>query len=274
MKSVFLLLISILLAFFNTASAQENSKDIRYWQNLPISISLKVGEERLIMLPFEANIHFHPTIVNKVSVSNLGTNILIKAQQAFEPGRIKIKSRDPSKSFLLIVDLYTTESASTEPVEIVIPDLLQNDMSDLNPPNSKSFDNEHPYSSLSRYVFQRLYMPERVWEGFSHISPAKAFSGFLPLYESGELRVKVLGSFRKGKYYATAVRATNITKKPVTVDVRKFRGDYKARAGHIFRLLPINVDADRASTAFVLFTDKPFDEAVGHALISTGVLSD
>jgi hypothetical protein len=128
------------------------------------------------------------------------------------------------------------------------------------PQNTQGGVPEHPYSVLSRYVYQRLYAPERLWDAFFGVEPVKALNGYYPLYEGGAFATQVLGTWRYQDFYATVISMENRTSTVREIDPRRFRGSFKARSGHIFSLMPKGTGKD--VTAFVLISDVPFEQAL------------
>lgn len=255
------------------ALSQQNSQaqpvaesEVVYWKDAPIKVVLPVGKEKPIKLPFSANLHMPQALIPVLGFTNLNGVIVFQAKQSFKPVRIKLVNRNPQagEASLFLLDITALDSdVPVRPLEIRVPGQMVAQAQGQAPssgPANTTRPIEHPYSVLSRFVYQRLYAPERLWETFSGVQSVQTLKGYYPLYEGGAFATHVLGTWRFRDYYATAIRVENRTNSVREIDPRAFRGDFKARSGHIYSLMPHGTGKDM--TAFVLISDRPLEQAV------------
>ncbi len=80
------------------------------------------------------------------------------------------------------------------------------------------------------------------------------------LVRGGQVTAVPLVAWRAGGLYLTAVKLTNATTEPVTLDPRALRGDWLSAAFQHARLLPASDEAD--TTAVYLISARPFETAL------------
>ena len=270
----FIWLIIVYSTFFSAVvSGSTQQFQTIYYNKQTIQITLSVNHERVVKLPFTSRLHLQPSISKVLDVVIQDDILLLTAKKPFISGRAKVVSLSNSSShpIILLSLSAVTEQVESQPVEIVVPSLVKRHAKSLdeahqvgtNQPGIVSTP-EHPYVSLSRYALQRAFVPERLLEVSYGVSNVNVFSGILPLYQGGELQTQIHSSYRKGELYATVVRVDNLIDKKVEIDPRKFRGRWLARSGFVYTLMPKGTS--QSTTAFVLISDMPFEDAANHVL--------
>lgn len=274
MKFLTWLVIAYFTIFSAVVSGSTQQFQPIYYNKQTIQISLPVNHERVVKLPFTSRLHLQPSILNVLDAVIQDDILLLTAKKPFISGRAKVVSLSNSSNHpvILLSLSAVAEQAESQPVEIVVPSLVKRHGQNLDGAHQVGTNQsgvvstpEHPYVSLSRYALQRAFAPERLLEASYGVSTVNVFSGLLPLYQGGELRTEIHSSYRKGELYATVVRVDNLLiDKKVEVDPRKFRGRWLARTGFVYTLMPKG--ASQSTTAFVLISDMPFEDAANHVL--------
>ncbi len=113
--SVWLGLVSILL-FSVSAKADELMK----WERIPLSIALKVGQERIIFADRNVRIGFPPSLSDKLRVQSAGGAIYLKANNAFPPTCLQLQ--DSENGEIILLDITAAKAGPTEPVRIIYSD--------------------------------------------------------------------------------------------------------------------------------------------------------
>jgi integrating conjugative element protein (TIGR03749 family) len=270
MRSIFVLL--LLLLSSSPIAGSTSEVDTVFWKRVPLKMVLPIAKEKLIILPFEANVHMPQALMRDLEMTLLGDRVVLKPKKLFKPTRIKIRSRDNNNPYLFLIDIVSMPHGSERSVEIKLPELSDQGQNNhptqsadhRSPPFYQHKDIENPIATLARFVSQRLYAPTRLWEVIPSVQPTTFIEYELPLYSGGAFSTRAIGSWRMGNYYATALLVTNISSVGRELDVRLIRGNYKARAGHAFFLH--RKGDPHSQTAVVLITKQPFEQAIAHYL--------
>lgn len=255
--------------------AQTNDNQILYWKNIPVKMVIPINKETLIRLPFEANLHMPKSLMANLEYTLNQNHLILKPRKPIQPSRVKIVPRVEGAPIILL-DIAAVVKAPHRTIDIELPNAGkgQGQGSDgktvdiAKRPLPINQTKEHPYSLLARYIFQRLYAPERLWEHVPGVRQVEVPDNELPLYEGGAFKTRPIFSYKYRNYYATAVLVTNTTSLARELDVRRVRGRYKARAGHFFYLHPQG--HEQSETAIVLITAVPFEQAVSDFIKVTG----
>ena len=116
--------------------------------------------------------------------------------------------------------------------------------------------------ALTRFAARQLYAPLRLAQGRPGIVRVPVHRTPVALLRGGAVQAVPLASWRAGTLFVTAVRLTNRTGQPRTLDPRELRGTWLAATFQHNRLLPAGSEAD--TTAVYLVSDRAFEASRPH----------
>jgi integrating conjugative element protein (TIGR03749 family) len=112
------------------------------------------------------------------------------------------------------------------------------------------------YVTLTRFAARQLYAPARLLMDSPGIVRTPLARDSINLMRGGAIDAIPLVAWRAGGYYVTAVKLTNRTAQPQTLDPRNLRGAWLTATFQHHRLLPAGNEAD--TTAVYLISARPF----------------
>jgi integrating conjugative element protein (TIGR03749 family) len=224
------------------------------WHNVPLSIVLPVGHERVVSFPDHVQVGLPAALSDRaLRTQSVGGTVLWLAHEPFGPLRLQVRLL--TTGHVLLIDLTAVESdeATVDPVEVVLP-------SERSLGEAESAKPLGPVE-LTRFASQQLYAPERVVT----TSPAirrvpMALEGDVPLYRAGDVAALPLGSWQAGGLFVTAVMLTNRGGERLTLDPRLLRGSFVAATFQHNSLGPAGSRSE--ATCVYLVTNVPFGAAV------------
>ncbi|WP_274713177.1 TIGR03749 family integrating conjugative element protein [Xenorhabdus bovienii] len=157
-------LVSLVL-FSLGAKADELMK----WERIPLSIALKVGQERIIFVDRNVRVGLSPSLSDKLRVQSAGGAVYLKASQSFPSTRLQLQ--DSENGEIILLDITATKMGSTEPVRILYPDEKNSAPKEGSPHQRKSALSAPAPVILTRYAAQQLYAPLRTVEPVTGIHP-------------------------------------------------------------------------------------------------------
>ena len=113
------------------------------------------------------------------------------------------------------------------------------------------------YIKLTRFAAQQLYAPARLIKNPPGMVRVSVTRDPVDLLRGGTIEATPLVAWRAGGLYVTAVKLTNRTEQPQTLDPRDLRGTWLTATFQHHRLLPKGDEAD--TTAVYLISARPFD---------------
>ncbi|MBD1228844.1 TIGR03749 family integrating conjugative element protein [Xenorhabdus griffiniae] len=212
-------LVSILL-FSVGAKADEIMK----WERIPLSLSLKVGQERIIFADRNVRIGLPPSLSDTLRVQSAGGAVYLKANHAFPPTRLQLQ--DSENGEIILLDITASKTGATEPVRLVYPD--------EKPAASKAQSQSRTELSapvpvaLTRYAAQQLYAPLRTVEPVAGIQPVNLHlpSSITTLYPSEPIAITPLSGWRLHNHTVVALKLRNTAKRTLTLDPRELQGQF------------------------------------------------
>ena len=265
--------------------AVENSVERILWDKAPIPITVGVGKERMITFPGTVRLGVPSTLTAHLRTQSQNGTVYWLASEAFAATRIQIQDIQSGQFYLVdltaaatLIDNSRIEiiNATTQlpeptlpsPSAPVIPELLGEnpDASPVSTPQAshyghKSTSTASDYTVLTRYAAQQLYAPARLLKTPHGIHAAPLNSALVPgdtLIRGGGIVAEPVAAWRKGTLYVTAVKLTNRSPQPITLDPRLIRGQWRtatfqhAHLGSSF--------SDDSVTVLYLVSDRPFAE--------------
>lgn len=247
-------------AFSGTNSTDEHI----VWQRAPIAITLPVGKERFVTFPTEVQFGYNTELLppSVLQIQNDNSTVYFTAKQSFSPQRMQAKLKSGE---VVLLDVSAAKSATTNPVDIVLPQKLPLDSNKQNIGDDSAVnENSVTYVSLTRYAIQQLYAPERLLSTLTNITRfPMSTEHVVSLFYDGSVVSMPLASWRSNQLYVTAIVVRNLLNQTLRLDSRLLCGNWKTASFYPKAILAphgslMNEDA---STLFVV-SDKPFSEAI------------
>ncbi|WP_426576186.1 TIGR03749 family integrating conjugative element protein [Xenorhabdus stockiae] len=220
-RGVGLGLLSLLL-FCAGAKADE----LLTWERIPLSITLKVGQERIIFADRNVRVGFPPSLNDKLRVQSTGGAVYLKANSAFPSTRLQLQ--DSENGEIILLDVTAGKTGASEPMHIIYPAEKSTDSKDK--PHSQS---KPPLSApipvlLTRYAAQQLYAPLRTVEPVSGIQPVNLHlpASITTLYPSEPVEVTPLAGWRLHHHTLMALKLRNTAKRIIPLDPRALQGQF------------------------------------------------
>lgn len=108
MKTILLALLFSLPAF---------ATEVVLWENIPLPVTLHVGQERIVDVGKPVRIGYPATLEGKVRLQSAGGKVFLLANTAFPATRIQL--RDIGSGELILLDIQAIQSTlALEPVQI------------------------------------------------------------------------------------------------------------------------------------------------------------
>lgn len=233
--------------------------EILRWERLPLSVSLIVGQERVIFIDRNVRVGLPSSITDHLRVQSAAGAIYLKANAPIESARIQLQDADTGTLILLDIKAVSAKEGKVElePVRIVnggqtatagtqgnavTPPAVAGDIGMY----AKTTAITPVAVALTRYAAQSLYAPLRTVEPLPGVSPAKvrpdlALNTLLPTLS---LRAAALAAWRLGDWWVTAVRLTHVGQAWVSLDPRLLQGDFVTAAFQHLDLGPAGTPFD------------------------------
>ncbi|AYA39142.1 TIGR03749 family integrating conjugative element protein [Xenorhabdus nematophila] len=214
-------LVSLLL-FSLGAKADELMK----WERIPLSIALKVGQERIIFADRNVRVGFPPSLNHKLRVQSAGGAVYLKASQSFPSTRLQLQ--DSENGEIILLDITATNMGPTEPVRILYPDEKSSASKEEPRHQRKSAPSAPAPVVLTRYAAQQLYAPLRTVEPVTGIHPVSLHLpvSITTLYPSEPIAVSPLAGWGVQNYAVVALKLCNTVKRNITLDPRALQGKF------------------------------------------------
>lgn len=222
------------------------------WRNVPISVVLPVGRERVIAFPDHVQIGVPSSLPPEAfRTQSTGGTALWLARQPFPSQRLHVRLLSTGHVLLIDVTAVEAKDADAEPLEIVFP---SNTMGEG---GASPHDELLGPVTLTRFAAQQLYAPERVLRelpGVRRVPMGAPRS--VPLYRDDQVTATPLASWQGGDFYVTAVLLTNSGYDRLTLDPRLLKGRFVAAT---FQHNSLGATRSRSDTTCVyLVTKTPF----------------
>lgn len=272
------------LVNYSLPNPLENAVERILWDKAPISISLSVGQERMLTFPGNVRLGIPGSLTPHLRTQSQNGTVYWLASEAFAATRIQIQDIQSGQFYL--VDLSATanhtDNARIEIINTtqppnqtalsasipVIPELLSENpyapvaaVSHKLAPAGRKRSEAADYLTLTRHAAQQLYAPARLLKTPQGIHSAPLDSASVSgdtLIRGGGILAEPVAAWQKGSLYVTAVKLTNRTAQPITLDPRLIRGQWRTATFQHAGLGPSFSDAN--VTAVYLVSDRPFAE--------------
>lgn len=231
--------------------------EVVQWENIPLPVTLHVGQERIVDVGKPVRIGYPATLEGKVRLQSAGGKVFLLANTAFPATCIQL--RDTGNGELILLDIHATQGTSTlEPVQI--------SYAPQTPATAKASvpitaSTEPLPVLLVRYAAQSLYAPLRTVETLPGVTPApvrlaKRITTLLP---QQPVTATPLASWQVNATI-TAIRLQNHSGQRITLDPRELQGQFTAAAFQHDWLGPRGLAED--TTVVYLVTEGPVSRAL------------
>ena len=220
------------------------------WNRVPIRLALTTGSERIVRFPGPVRVGVPAALQPLLRIQSLEDAVYFLARAPFDPARIVVRATANGQVFLLDVSAFDGTGARP-PVEVYVRQAVPVD------PGEPVAAGPVGYVALTRFAARQLYAPLRLAQGRPGMVRVPVHRTPVALLRGGAVQAVPLASWRAGALFVTAVRLTNRTAQPRTLDPRELRGTWLAATFQHNRLLPAGSEAD--TTAVYLVSDRAFE---------------
>ena len=253
------------------------------YRDEPIQVQLRVGSERRFMLKSAASVKvgIPESLRNKLSVTTIGSQVWLRANQSFEDQKIIFQISDIKISGAQVPETKMPETRMPKPKIILIlsanydeppgaPVLLSTDpgivISQVSVADSSC---DIGMVALARYALQWAYAPRRLLTGNPCITSTDYPKGLIDIMSclrvnepicGGGVFARPIAAWRTTELYATLLELKNTLQTTVALDPRAIVGNFKAAALAHSQLQP--ADTAKSVTALVVISDKPLRHSI------------
>jgi len=227
------------------------------WNKTPIQLDLKVGHERLVHLPGAVKVGVPASLQPSLRTQSVDGTVYFLANAPFDATRVMVRSIDGGEMFLFDVSA-SKEGGQTHPVQVYVKTNGESHAETMDSSiASHGATLQYSYVALTRFAAQQLYAPARLVQDRPGIVRVPVMRETVSLMFGGAVDATPLVAWRAGGLYVMAVKLTNRSDQPQTLDPRNLRGTWLTATFQHNRLLAAGSDAD--TTAVYLISARPFE---------------
>jgi integrating conjugative element protein (TIGR03749 family) len=231
------------------------------WNKTPIQLDLKVGHERLVHLPNAVKVGVPASLQPLLRTQSVNGTVYLLASAPFDATRVMAQSIDGGQMFLFDVSA-SQEGGQAYPVQVYVKTNGEGHAEGHAETTDSSLASQvataqYSYVALTRFAAQQLYAPARLIKDRPGIVRVPVMQETIGLIYGGAIDATPLVAWRAGGLYVTAVKLTNRTDQPQTLDPRNLRGTWLTATFQHNRLLAAGNEAD--TTAVYLISARPFE---------------
>lgn len=226
------------------------------WKKTPIQLGLKVGHERLVHFPASVKVGVPATLQPLLRTQSVNGTVYLLANAPFDATRVMARTVDGGQIYLFDVSA-SKEGGQTDPVQVFVKEVGEHESGQTNlSVDSNETTAQYNYVTLTRFAAQQLYAPARLVQDRPGIVRVPVARDSIPLLRGAAVDAAPLVAWRAGGLYITAVKVTNRSEQPQTLDPRHLRGSWLTAVFQHNRLLAAGSEAD--TTAVYLISARPF----------------
>jgi len=228
------------------------------WKKAPIRLVLTVGEEQRIEFPAAVKVGVPAAVQPALRTQSVNGTVYLLAHAPFDISRLMVRELDSGRIYLFDVKASEggEEGGANHPIQITVADARRPDK-DGAVAGTGTARAPLSYIQLTRFAAQQLYAPARLVKDSPAIIRVPVSRDSVDLLHGGTIEATPLVAWRVNGRYVTAVKLTNRTEQPQTLDPRDLRGAWLTATFQHHRLLPKGDDAD--TTAVYLISARPFE---------------
>ena len=229
------------------------------WKKMPIQLDLKVGHERLVHFPASVKVGVPASLQPLLRTQSVNGTVYLLANAPFVATRFMVRTVDGGQIYLFDVSA-SKEGGQAHPVQVFVKEVSERESSQTNPSiASNEATTQYSYVTLTRFAAQQLYAPARLVQDRAGIVRVPVARDSIALLRGGAVDASPLVAWRAGGLYVTAVKLTNRSEQPQTLDPRYLRGSWLTASFQHNRLLAAGSEAD--TTAVYLISARPFESS-------------
>ena len=244
-----------LLLMQSLVHAESDTPERIEWKKAPIRLALVIGQEQRIEFPAAVKVGVPASVQSLLRTQSVNGTVYLLAHAPFDSSRVMVRELDSGRIYLFDVTA-TEEGGASHPIQIYIAGDTEA-ANDLATGNNDSGQGQPGYIQLTRFAAQQLYAPARLVKGRPGIIRVPVSRDSINLLQGGAIEATPLVAWRANGLYITAVKLTNRTDQPQTLDARDLRGAWLTATFQHHRLLPKGDEAD--TTAVYLISARPFE---------------
>ena len=246
--------VMLLLANTQVLAATEAPERIE-WKKAPIRLVLAVGQEQRIEFPAAVKVGVPATVQPLLRTQSVNGAVYLLAHAPFGSSRLMVREFDTGRIYLFDITA-AEEGGASHPIQIYVTG--DNETAKDRSTESNAPVHEQPgYIQLTRFAAQQLYAPARLMKDYPGIVRVPVTRDAVDLLHGGMVEATPLVAWRAGGLYVTAVKLTNRSEQPQTLDSREIRGAWLTATFQHHRLFPKGDEAD--TTAVYLVSARPFE---------------
>lgn len=227
------------------------------WNKTPIQLDLKVGHERLVHLPGAVKVGVPASLQPLLRTQSVNGTVYLLASAPFDATRVMAQSIDGGQMFLFDVSA-SKEGGQTHPVQVYVKMNGERPTETMDSSIvSHDATAQYGYVALTRFAAQQLYAPARLVQDRPGIVRVPVMQESVSLIYGGVIDAAPLVAWQAGALYVTAVKLTNRSDQPQSLDPRNLRGSWLTATFQHNRLLAAGSEAD--TTAVYLISARPFE---------------
>jgi integrating conjugative element protein (TIGR03749 family) len=245
-----------LLLIQSMAHAEMEDIERVEWDKIPIRLDLEVGQERWVHFPGSVKVGLPASLQPLLRTQSVNGTVYFLANAPFDATRIILRTLDGGPLYLFDVSASETGGQS-HPLQVFVKAAgksREDPAASPVAPNDPAMD--YSYVALTRFAAQQLYAPARLLRELPGIVRVPVMRDPVSLLRGGIVDAIPLVAWRAGGLYVTAVKLTNRTDQPQTLDPRDLRGAWLTATFQHNRLLAAGSEAD--TTAVYLISARPF----------------
>ncbi len=230
-----------------------------YWPQVPLEINLPIGAEQRITIPEAEDLRLGipQSIKQKMMVEIVGNHLWLLAKEPFSKTRIVLLA-EPLGRIIFEIRAQHSDQFSQPMVIQASP-----------APASSASDSDQPrlgFVTLTRWVVQQLYAPERLLEELPGLQrmpvDTSALSIFrcanrIPTVCAGTVVATPMASWQSPHHFITAIKITNTAAEQITLDPRELLGTWRSAAFVHNRLHAAGHAGD--TTVLIVTSDYPYE---------------
>ena len=251
-KSRWMLWLGLTLWLFQAPvlAASETTERIE-WKKTPIRLELTVGEERQVEFPASVRVGVPGNLQPLLRTQSVNGTVYLLAHAPFESTRVMVREIEGGQIYLFDISA-SKKSGQNHSIQLFVQEASEPD--DLN--DGSAVASNINYVTLTRFAARQLYAPARLLSDRPRIVRTPVSRDPIDLVRGGAIDAIPLVAWRAGAYYLTAVKLTNRSDQPQTLDPRNLRGAWLTATFQHHRLLPAGNEAD--TTSVYLISARPF----------------
>jgi len=227
------------------------------WDKTPISITLPINKERMIIFPENVRVNVPSLIRHQLrTISNDGV-LYWQAEAPFERQRVKVQLIESGK--IIMIDLAASENRTkTSTIEILVQSERKLPVADHKGRVMPALD----YVQLTRFAAQSMYSPERLLEVPVGVTRSQiARNNEIDTLIRGQIIKAVpMVSWQSNGTYVTAVKLQNMTSSMIILDPRDIRGRWESATFQHVTLGERGTTRD--TTSLYLISKRPYEESL------------